>query len=334
MIASDYFWFRLFRTRGIGPKRLVKIQREMEQNGLAPYALPRNKEMLQEQYPSLAKIILPAVRADDRDEILGEYERLRAQGISVVYPGHDDYPLTLIEDAERFGVSPVLLCKGSTGILRKRSVAIVGSRHIESRFGAKVARQIAEDLARRGINVVSGYARGVDFEAHLGALKAKGTTTAVLSYGILNYKAKENLCSPDDQGSLERILVISQFSPHEPWLARNAMVRNKLVCALSHALVVIECGPERDAETGRMSGTFHAALTALEMGRPLFVLSPDSLGRSLEGNKELIRRGGKPMDPAEAADKIIEALERQVNGKTGVAFRVGGDVLRQGRLFA
>ena len=82
------------------------------------------------------------------------------------------------------------------------------------------------------------------------------------------------------------------------------MARNKLVCALSKAVVVIESGPERDAQ-GKMSGTFNAAKTALSMGLPLFVLTPDCLDNAPEGNAALIALGGYSLNPTDGAKKLL-----------------------------
>ncbi|HHJ49832.1 MAG TPA: hypothetical protein ENJ88_02895, partial [Phaeodactylibacter sp.] len=77
----------------------------------------------------------------------------------------------------------------------------------------------------------------------------------------------------------------------QSWNARFAMQRNKIVCGLSDAVIVIASGPERDAK-GRMSGTFAAAKFALQRGIPLLVLEPTFLEIAAKGNTQLISRGG------------------------------------------
>ena len=103
------------------------------------------------------------------------------------------------------------------------------------------------------------------------------------------------------------MLTVSQFDPNVKWLARNAMVRNKLVCALSKAVVVIESGPERDTQ-GKTSGTFNAAKTALDMNLPLFVLNPSCLDSPPEGNAALIESGGCSLDPVDGAKEIVKHI--------------------------
>jgi DNA processing protein len=293
MEKKAYFWFRLFRTNGIGPKALAGVQRELERESLDPGSVPLNRRILEEQYPRLARIIIGKVKADDQYAIRREYEALEAENVSFIYPRHEWCPPTLMADAEQFGVSPVLLCKGQTRLLMSPGVAIVGSRNV-SEAGVKAARQIASDLAHSGFNVVSGYAKGVDTEAHRGALEADGTTTMVLSYGILEYRPRRDL----DMTRFEQDCVaVSQFAPNEGWKARNAMARNKLVCALSQAVVVIESGPAKDSK-GKMSGTFDAGRSAMNMGRLLFVVNPKVFDSPPAGNADLIQLGGISIEPS------------------------------------
>ena len=160
-----------------------------------------------------------------------------------------------------------------------------------------------------GLNVVSGYAKGVDSEAHLGALAAEGTTTMVLPYGIKELRQKSAFRKFDWQRD---VLVVSQFAPDVKWLARNAMARNKLVCGLSKAVVVIESGLERDAQ-GKMSGTFNTAQTALSMDLPLFVLNPKCFDNPPKGNADLIKLGGRCFDPDDGTEEIISAAKTELS---------------------
>ena len=292
-INRDYFWFRLFKTRGIGPKSLTSIAKMLETQQLDPEMLPRNQNDLSAQFPGLAKILNGKIREEDREKVLEEYEQLKNLGIEIIYPGHSDFPPNLLE------ISPVLFVKGQRKYLTADSIAIIGSRNVSDK-GRSVARKLAGDLARAGMNIVSGYAKGVDSEAHLGALEVEGTTTIALPYGIKELQQKKSFKEFDWKRD---VLVVSQFDPSVKWLASNAMIRNKLVCVLSKAVVVIESGPERD-EQGKMSGTFNAAKTALGMDLPLFVLDPSCLDNPPRGNAELIALGGNLLDSVNGAEQI------------------------------
>jgi len=296
-INRDYFWFRLFKTRGIGPKSLTSIAKMLETHQLDPEMLPRNQNDLSAQFPGLAKILNGKIREEDREKVLEEYELLKNLGVEIIYPGHSDFPPNLLE------ISPVLFTEGQQKRLTTDSVAIVGSRNVSDK-GISITRKLAGDLARAGINIVSGYAKGVDSEAHLGALEAEGTTTIVLPYGIKELHRKKAFKQFNWK---QDVLVVSQFDPNVKWLARNAMIRNKLVCALSKAVVVIESGPERD-EKGKMSGAFSAAKTTFDMDLPLFVLDPSRLDNPPRGNADLIKLGGNLLDSVNGAEQIVECI--------------------------
>ena len=296
-INRDYFWFRLFKTRSIGPKLLVSIAKILDTQQLDPEMLPLTQSDLSLHFPELAKILNGKIREEDRAEVLEEYKQLKRLEVDIIYPGHPDCPPQLLE------ISPILFVKGKRKYLNLDSVAVVGSRNVSDK-GIDITKKLASGLVRLGINVVSGYAKGVDSAAHLGALEAEGTTTVVLPYGIKELHQKKAF---KEFNWKRDVLAVSQFDPSMKWLARNAMVRNKLVCALSKAVVVIESGPERDKQ-GKMSGTFNTAKTALKMGLPLFVLDPSYLDNPPQGNIALIDLGGYNLDPVSGAEQIAEKI--------------------------
>ena len=113
--------------------------------------------------------------------------------------------------------------------------------------------------------VVSGYAKGVDTEAHLSALTAGGSTVAVLAEGIADFRLKQSYGGLPD-GALNRLLVISQFPPRQRWTAGAAMTRNQVIVGLGDAVVVVEAGAG--------GGTLRAGETALQTGKQLWVLGP------------------------------------------------------------
>ena len=300
-INKDYFWFRLFKTRGIGTKLLVSIAKILETEHLDPEMLPLNQSDLSGQFPKLAKILNGKIRAEDREKVYAEYNQLKKQGIDIIYPGHPDFPPHTLE------ISPILFVKGRQKRLMSDSVAIVGARNVSDK-GIRITRNLAGELVGKGINIVSGYAKGVDSEAHLGALEAEGTTTLVLSDGIKQLRQK----SAFKKFNWDRdVLAVSQFDPDTKWSAWNAMERNQLVCALSKAVVVIESGPERDTQ-GKMSGTFNTAKTALDLNLPLFVLNPSCFDNAPKGNADLIELGAIASIPPMVQRKLLNvSLSRQ-----------------------
>jgi len=299
-------WYRLFQAEGFGPKAMYIVWRTMHDSGLLLEKLfEMERPDFESRFPSLGKGKLKradfgTLQAQDEDKLHEEYQNLRDDGVEMVHPGHPLCGENLLGLVE-YGAFPILFCKGRISLLKSQGVAIVGSRNA-SEEGMSIARQFAADLALAGENVVSGYAKGIDTSAHEGALEKDGTTTIVLSHGILQFSKKKVFDKVAREGNT---LIISQFHPREGWSAGNAMVRNRLVCALSKAVIVVECGPEK-GEDGTMSGTFDAGKTALQMKIPLFVLSPGSFKNPPAGNKDLLRVGGIEVAPAEGIRAVLQ----------------------------
>jgi predicted Rossmann fold nucleotide-binding protein DprA/Smf involved in DNA uptake len=142
-------------------------------------------------------------------------------------------------------------------------------------------------LAQQQINVISGYAHGIDLAAHRAALESGGTTTVVMAEGILHFKVKGELRGLVSKDDFSRLSVVSEFPPGLSWRAHNAMVRNRTICGLSHAMVVIESGSE--------GGTFEAGKAALELGEPLFCVEYSETQPEAAGNPYFLRHGAQSL---------------------------------------
>lgn len=174
-------------------------------------------------------------------------------------------------------------------------LAIVGTRKATP-SGLATAREIARDLARRGIVVVSGLALGVDAAAHAGALDAGGTTVAVLAGGL------DRVYPAEHEGLARRIIagggcLVSEYPPGTPTYPNQFLARNRIVSGLSLGVVIIEA-PQR-------SGTLATARFALEQGREVFVLPGPAGHPNFAGSHRLIRDGARLIA---AADEICEDL--------------------------
>ena len=170
------------------------------------------------------------------------------------------------------------------GVLGEPSVAIVGARSCSS-YGRQVARQLARELAAAGLVVVSGMARGVDAEAHRGALEAGGTTIAVLGCGIDGaYPAAHADLA---RGICERGLVVSEYAPGvepAPW---RFPARNRIIAGLAPATVIVEAR-ER-------SGALITADFALEAGREVFAVPGEITSTLSAGSNALLQLGATPL---------------------------------------
>ncbi len=309
MNDNGFLWYRLVCAPGFGAKSIHYLWEQLQQQGLTLADLfALDEAELQRRFPAIGQGRFSRARfanlsdAGREEQLWAEYEALTGQGAVLI--GLDDarYP-DLVRQRLRDDAPPLLYARGPLGLLQQPGLAIAGARDVaESELA--MARDIARAAAASGFNVVSGYARGVDTAAHLGALEADGTTTCVLSFGLRHLSLKDAL---QEQRWERNALFVSQFAPWEKFSGANAMTRNRLICALSWALVVVKAGPEKDAE-GRMSGTFNAGASALEMGLPLWVLQPDALASPAPGNAALIERGGQPFRSAQEIARRLEAL--------------------------
>jgi DNA processing protein len=230
---------------------------------------------------------------------------------------------------------PGLFLRGSADpeLLSQPAVAIVGARACSS-YGAQVARLLGRELAAAGLVVVSGLARGVDGEAHRGALEACGATIAVLGCGIdRDYPAAHAQLA---RGICETGLVISEYAPGvepAPW---RFPARNRIIAGLSAATVIVEAR-ER-------SGALITADFALEAGREVFAVPGEITSTLSAGTNALLRLGAapltcaadvlellgiepvppEPIDLGDNARAVLAALERepagadQLGGSTGL----------------
>jgi DNA processing protein len=190
---------------------------------------------------------------------------------------------------------------GDRAMLAGPAVAVVGARSC-SPYGRQVARMLGRELAAAGVVVVSGLARGVDGEAHRGALDAGGHTVAVLGCGIdRDYPAVHASLA---RAIAERSLLVSEYEPGvepAPW---RFPARNRIIAGLCAATVVVEAR-ER-------SGALITADFALEDGREVFAVPGEITSALSAGTNDLLRLGATPLT---AAADVLETLGIAVGPK-------------------
>ena len=213
-------------------------------------------------------------------------ERLAVAGFRFVGRSDAAFPAQLrsIHDPP-----PGLFVRGAAELelLARPSVALVGARAC-SGYGASVARSLARELAAAGLVVVSGLARGIDAEAHRGALEADGTTVAVLGCGIdRDYPAAHRELAVR---IAETGLIVSEYAPGVEPAPRRFPARNRIVAGLSSATVVVEAR-ER-------SGALITADLALEEGREVFAVPGEITSSLSAGTNDLLKLGASPLTRA------------------------------------
>ena len=190
---------------------------------------------------------------------------------------------------------------GNIELLNMAGLGFCGARK-SSPKGLETAQDCADQAAHNNVSVVSGNAAGVDFEAHYNCLKASGKTILVLPEGINHFRIKKALQPVWDW---ERVLVVSQFEPDEPWKVFRTMTRNQLIIALSQVILVIEAGEK--------GGTLNAGKETLKSGLPLYVAQYQDMSVDARGNQLLLDMGARKLTKSRSTNranltKVFESM--------------------------
>lgn len=208
------------------------------------------------------------------DEALG---RARDAGARLLLAEDDDWPVPLRDLPDP---PPFLFAIGDLAAARAPAVAIVGTRGATS-YGERVTRELAGALARAGVAVASGLARGIDGCAHRAALEHGGRTVAVLGTGVdIAYPAAHRALHAE---IARRGLLLSEELPGERATGGSFPKRNRIIAALAQATIVVEA-PVR-------SGALITAAHALELGRAVAAVPGPIDSPRAAGSNELLRDG-------------------------------------------
>lgn len=227
-----------------------------------------------------------------------------------IHLGTSEYPQLLAEIADP---PTCLWTRGDRSVLKALAVAVIGAR-AASPEGLLAAGEIACDLARAGVVVVSGLARGIDSAAHRGALEGGGKTIAVLGTGIDVVYPAEN------DGLAEKIaasgLLLTEFPPGAPPVDFHFPRRNRIISGLSKAVVVVEAREK--------SGSLITARLAADQGRDVMAVPGTVVGGRNRGANALLRDGAKLV---ESAVDILQELGLASSLGRGIGQREGGQVV-------
>lgn len=222
-----------------------------------------------------------------------ELKALEESGAHIICIDDEEYPQML---KETVGAPPLLFVRGDGEVLKKPSIAMVGSRNA-SRAACDFSRRMAADFAEAGFNVVSGFAAGIDVNAHLGAV-TKGSTTAVMGCGVNHFFPEMN------RKHLPKVLkngcVITEFLSNIHPAKMNFPRRNRIISGLSYGVIVVEAS-ER-------SGSLITARLAGEQGRDVYAVPTFPDNRNSATNA-LIKTGATLI---ESYYDVIEELKYQL----------------------
>lgn len=271
-------WLRLIRTKNVGP---INFQTLMELYGSARNALEAIPEL---SIKGGERIYPPGEAA-----VIKEMEAIDKMGARIVLACEESYPKALREIRD---FPPVLTVQGNIQALEKKSVAIVGSRHASAN-GCIIAKEMAVGLGRANFLVTSGLARGIDTEAHKGALKTG--TAAVIAGGIDVFYPPENKDLHHD--ILEKGAVVTEMPLGSVPKSQHFPRRNRIISGMSVATVVVEANLR--------SGSLITARFALEQGREVFGVPGSPRDSRCRGPNSLIKEGGYM---AESSEDVINVL--------------------------
>ncbi len=283
-------WLR-FSFAGVAPNRaraaLERLQtpHDVFEAALGGDTLLKSSDGLTEK--AIAKLRECATR-----DVSKQLEAMNAHGIRLLLESDSDYPRALqaIPDAP-----PCLFIRGDISEVDERAVAIVGTRNV-TEYGRGLAHRFALELARAGVTVVSGLARGIDTSAHRGALDGGGRTLAVTGCGL-------DIVYPSDNKDLMLEIeghgaVLSEWAPTTNPEAWHFPARNRIIAGLSLGVIVVEAAAK--------SGALITADFANELGREVFAVPGNIHKTQSRGPHQLIRDGAILV---ESVEDVLQALE-------------------------
>ena len=246
--------------------------------------------------PRLRGAVIEAIHSGLSFEAAADELRQAGAGGVAVIPYQDPrYPQLL----KQIHDPPILLyAKGNTDLLRRHSIAVVGTRR-PTPYGRAVAETIVNELVEAGLAHVSGMARGIDAAAHKGALAGGGASGAVLGTGVDVPYPRDNRKLYDEL--IQRGLVLSEFPLGSTPFPQNFPIRNRIISGMSFAVVVVE--------GAQYSGSLITARLAMEQDREVMAVPGPIVSQQSWGPNLLIKDGAKLIQ--EALD-VIEELPQTV----------------------
>jgi len=309
---------RLSMTPGIGP---ILIARLRERFGSAQAILEAPLTHLQ-QVQGISAERARAIRAGvDEAAIEAEVREAASRGAAMISLDDPQYPPLLKAIADP---PPILYIRGSLSPTDAFSVAIVGTRNC-SAYGRDQAGRLSAALAQRGLTIISGGARGVDTEAHRGALRGGGRTIIVMGCGLSRHYPPENESLFESVVSEGRGALVSEFSMLTGPGKENFPRRNRIISGLSLGTLVIEAGEHSGA-------LITARLACEEHHREVFALPGNVDSPRAAGCHKMIREGWARL--VSGAGDIVESLEGSEHLIAGAMREAGVEAGQRASLFS
>ena len=296
---KNLLWLRLAKTRGLGP---VLIKRLFEHFGDVEKIFAADEKELcsvEGVRQTSARDLKKPAHLEFAEAELGRCEK---ENIEIISFGSASYPKNLAQIPDP---PPLLYVKGGLAAQDEASVAVIGSRN-HNEYGEVMAKRIGSGLARLGVTVVSGMARGIDSLSQQAALDAQGRSVAVLGTGV------DVIYPPEMKPLYERIIengaVISEFQLGEGPSRENFPTRNRVISGLAMAVVLVQA-------TNPKSGALITVNLALEQGRMVYAVPGNAATVWSRETNRLIRSGAALVEDAQdiVLDLFPQLLAKKEN---------------------
>ncbi len=212
------------------------------------------------------------------DDAVDQQQKLMNAGAEIITIYDLRYPSRL---REIFDPPMLLFALGKPELMNTPSIAVVGTRR-PTPYGIAAAERLSADLARAGLTITSGMARGIDTASHKAALAEDGNSIAVLGCGVDVLYPSENKRLYDELK--KRGLVLSEFPMGAPAFPQNFPIRNRIVSGLSLGVLIVE--------GAQYSGSSITAKLAMDQGREVFAVPGNITSKMSWGPNLLIKDGG------------------------------------------
>lgn len=288
--SQDKFWLGFNLVPGIGT---AKLQALLDYFG-SPAAAWQATELQMQKLGLDKRARRNLVEAREKIDLESKLAEVKAAGVRLIHWDSPSYPRYLKEIP---APPPVLYMQGEFAEQDEIGVAIVGTRRLTS-YGRQMARDLAAGLARQGITIVSGLARGIDTIAHQTALDVGGRTIAVLGSGLKQIYPAENRTLAAQIVSQGQGAILSEYELNTKPQAKNFPPRNRIISGLTLGTIVVEGSVK--------SGAMITAKFALEQDREVFAVPGYVTSPASAGPNSLIQQGAKLITNV---DDVLEELQ-------------------------
>jgi len=272
---EELYWLALRPVPGLGTRRSGLLLEKLR----TPQAIFRASASELEAAGLSGALARSVASGCSFEEAAGQQQLLRGAGAQIIPIGDARYPEPL---RRIFDPPPVLFARGRLELLSSICIGVVGTRH-PTPYGIAASERLSGDLARAGLTITSGMARGIDTASHRACLAAGGNTIAVLGCGVdIVYPSENKRMAAEIAVSG---LILSEFPMGATAFPQNFPIRNRVISGLSCGLLVVE--------GAQYSGSAITARLAMDQGREVFAVPGNITSKMSWGPNLLIKQGAK-----------------------------------------